>query len=81
MTTLLTGLTKKDAKRIRDDYVEQAFQVFKKALVQPPMLAYLTRDGHFVLSTDASDTGMGAVLEQEQEEGGRVVSTSDCLRF
>ena len=37
------------------------------------MLAYPTRDGHFVLSTDVSDTEMGAVLELEQEEGGRVV--------
>ena len=36
-------------------------------------LGYPTRDGHFVLSTDASDTGMGAVLEEEQEDGGRVV--------
>ncbi len=26
-----------------------------------------------MLSMDASDTGMGAVLEQEQEEDGRVV--------
>ncbi len=41
--------------------------------MQPPVLAYPTRDGHFVLSTDASDTEMCAVLEQEQEEGGRVV--------
>ncbi len=73
VATPLTGLTQKDAKLIWDDDCEQAFQALKKALVQPPVLAYPTRDGHFVLSTDASDTGMGAVLEQEQEEGGRVV--------
>ncbi len=66
-------MTKKDAKLIWDDDCEQAFQALKKALVQPPVLTYPTRDGHFVLSTDASDTGMGAVLEQEQEEGSRVV--------
>ena len=73
VATLLTGLTKKDAKLIWDDDCEQAFQALKKALVEPLVLAYPMRDKHFVLSTDASDTGMGAVLEQEQEEGGRVV--------
>ncbi len=67
----LTGLTNKDAKLIWDDDRKQAFQALKKALVQPPVLAYPTSDGHFVLSTDASDTGMGAGLEQE--EGGRVL--------
>ncbi len=71
--TPLTDLTKKDVELNWDDNCEHAFQALKKALVQPPVLAYPTRDGHFVLSTDASDTGMGAVLEQEQEEGGRVV--------
>ncbi len=69
----LTGLTKKDAKMVWGDDCEQAFLALKKAPVQPPMLAYPTRDGQFVLSTDASDMGMSAVLEQEQEEGGQVV--------
>ncbi len=73
VATPLTGLTKKDAKLIGDDNCEQDFLALKKALVQPPVLAYPTREGPFVLSTDASDTGMGAVLEQEQEEDGRVV--------
>ncbi len=52
---------------------QQAFLALKKALVQQPVLAYPTREGPFILSTDASDTGMRAVLEQEQEEDGRVV--------
>ncbi len=69
----LTGLTKKDAKLIWVDDCEQAFLSLKKALVQPPVLAYPTRDGQFVLCTDANDMGMGAVLEQEQEEDGQVV--------
>ncbi len=73
MATHLTGLTKKDAKLIWDDNCEQAFLALKKALVQPPVLVYPTREGPFVLLTDASDTGMGGVLEQEQEEDGRVV--------
>ena len=73
VATPLTGLTKKDAKLIWDDDCEQTVQSLKKALVQPPVLAYPTRDGHFVLSTEASDMGMGAVLEQEQAEGSRVV--------
>ncbi len=55
-----------------DDDCEGAFQTLKAALVTAPILTYPTREGHFILSTDASDVGIGAVLEQEQEEGGRV---------
>ncbi len=73
MATPLMGLTKKDAKLIWDDNCEQVFLALKKAVVQPPLLAYPMREGPFVLSTDASDTGMGAVLDQEQEVDGRVV--------
>ncbi len=64
---------KKEAELVWDDDCEQASQTLKKCLVPPPFLAYPTRDGPFILSMDASDTGMGAVLEQEQEENGRVV--------
>lgn len=31
------------------------------------------RDESFILSTDASDTGIRALLEQEQDDNGRVV--------
>ncbi len=57
-----------------NDACEGAFRTLKAALVSAPVLAYPTREGHFVpLSTDASDMGIGAVLEQEQEEEGQVV--------
>ncbi len=65
--TPLTGSTKKEGKLIWDDACEHAFLALKKALVQLLVLAYPTRDRHFVLSTDASNTGMDAVLEQEQK--------------
>ncbi len=56
-----------------DDACEGAFRTLKTALISAPVLAYPTREGHFTLSTDASDVGIGSVLEQDQEEGGPVV--------
>ncbi len=56
-----------------DDACEGAFRTLKAALISAPVLAYPTREGHFTLSTDASDAGIEAVLEQDQEEGGQVV--------
>ncbi len=48
----------------RNNYnCEHAYLALKKVLVQPPVLAHPIRDGPFVLATDASDTGIGAVLE------------------
>ncbi len=67
------GFAKKDAKLIWGDDCEQAFLTLKKSLLQLPVLVYPTRERPFVLSMDVSDTGMGAILEQEQEENGRVV--------
>ncbi len=68
----LTNLTHQGVDLVWDDACEGAFQTLKAALVTVPILTYPTREGHFVLSTDASDVGIGAVLEQDQEEGGRV---------
>ncbi len=68
----LYNLTRQGVDLVWDDACEGAFQTLKAALVTEPILTYPTREGHFVLSTDASDVGIGAVLEQEQEEGGRV---------
>ncbi len=68
----LTNLTRQGVDLVWDNAREGAFRTLKAALVSATILAYPTRERHFVLSPDASDVGIGAVLEQEQEEGGRV---------
>ncbi len=68
MAAPLMGVTRKDTKFIWDDGCEQAFLAHKKCLVQLPVLMYSTGNGPFVLSMNTNNTGMGGVLEQEQEE-------------
>ena len=46
-----------------------AFLCLKDLLVSPPVLAYPNFDKSFVMHTDASILGLGAVPEQEQEDG------------
>ncbi len=69
----MTNLTRQGVDLVWDDACEGAFRTLKAALISAPVLAYPTREGHFTLSTDASDVGIGAVLEQDQEEGGQVI--------
>jgi len=48
---------------------QTSFEELKKRLVIPPVLAYPNFDVDFVLETDASHQGLGAVLSQKQEDG------------
>ena len=73
----LTDLTKKDRPNsIKDwqDKHEKAFQTLKTRLTSSPMLRLpVFRDEiPFVLRTDASDVGVGAVLLQEFEGEGQL---------
>ena len=52
---------------------ETAFQELKCALTSTPILVTPSDNGQYVLDTDASDTTLGAVLQQEQKEKLHVI--------
>ena len=64
----LNSLTQKDALFEWSSKCDMAFQELKAKLITAPILAYPRfhqNASHFVLQTDASATGLGAVLEQD----------------
>ena len=68
-TRTLFGMTEK---------CQSAFERLKKALVSAPVLGYPTREGKFVLDTDASATAIGAVLSQIQDGEEKVIAYASC---
>ena len=71
----LTELTKKGVKFVWTENTESAFQHLKTCLCSAPILAYPNFDKPFILQTDASDVGLGAVLTQLDKSGHeRVIS-------
>lgn len=65
----LFRLQKKDIEFTWTAECEQAFAALKKALTDSPVLTPPNPSLPFVLDTDASDIGMGAVLSQVGPEG------------
>ncbi|KAJ8356690.1 hypothetical protein SKAU_G00194840 [Synaphobranchus kaupii] len=51
-----------------------AFDQLRAALTEAPVLAYPDAQRPFIVDTDASNTGVGAVLSHEDEDGERVVA-------
>jgi hypothetical protein len=60
----LTDLLRKGCQFQWTPAAEQAFQLLKERLVQAPVLSVPNFEQPFVLETDASDFGIGAVLMQ-----------------
>lgn len=70
----LTELTHKARSFIWTEACQIAFETLKSNLVSAPILAYTTENGTFVLDTDASLHGIGAVLSQIQNGEERVIA-------
>lgn len=60
----LTNLLRKDQPFIWNTVTDAAFQTLKQALISAPVLAMSDFSLPFVVETDASDKGIGAVLMQ-----------------
>ena len=65
----LHGLTKKNIVFVWSGNCERAFQRLKELLTTTPILKYPDFSRPFILETDASGCGLGAVLAQEQPDG------------
>lgn len=70
----LHRLTQKQVPFEWTDECATAFQTLKDALTSPPIMAFPNFDQPFILSTDASNYAVGAVLSQTQNGLERVVA-------
>ena len=62
----LHRLTEKQVAFEWSEDCQEAFDALQKALTSDSLMAYPSAEGEFILDTDASDTGIGAMLSQVQ---------------
>ncbi|KAK3741212.1 hypothetical protein QZH41_006221 [Actinostola sp. cb2023] len=53
---------------------QKAFDTLKEKLTSPPVLGYVDFSKPFIVETDASNEGLGAVLSQDQDGQRRVIA-------
>ena len=71
LSARLSDLTKKDQpQKVRwSEQLEMDFQRLKEQMCRRPVLHCPREEGQFILQTDASERGIGAVLSQETSDG------------
>ena len=70
----LNFLTKRNIRFKWSEACHNSFNSFIEKLVSPPVLSYPRFDLPFILTTDASNLGLGAILSQVQDGVERVIS-------
>ncbi|KAL5482287.1 hypothetical protein EMCRGX_G022596 [Ephydatia muelleri] len=69
----LNRLTEKNTTFEWSTTCQRAFENLRNCLVEPPVLAYPNYTRDFLLDTDASNCGIGAVLSQVDDSGAKRV--------
>jgi len=72
-------LTENQVKFLWTEHCQQAFDKLKQTLIAAPLLSFPSEEGRFILDTDASAHGIGAVLSQEQEGTEKVIAYFSCV--
>lgn len=75
----LSDLTKKKAVWQWTEKHQQAFKLLKHMLTSPPILQQVNEDLPFILKTDASNYGLGAVLLQGEKDSERTIEYASRL--
>jgi len=77
----LYDMLKEDGPAVWGQAQQEAFDIIKNKLATEPIRAHPDFNNPFKLYTDASDTGLGAVLAQEDEEGKERVIAYEARRL
>ena len=70
----LADLTKKDSELKWTQECQDSFETLKSKLIGPDIMAFPLDQGDYILDTDASNFGIGAVLSQIQDGKERVIA-------